>query len=554
MKVRFPLYLKILLWLSLNLLFLAVVFYVFLRAQFHFGLDSLLMGRAGDRVQAVSEVIAFELNAAPKTNWNEILNRFAGAYHMQFFLFRYDGAQVAGDNITLPTEVQNKFVDRRVPPWFQQRDGRPGPEGDGGRGGFRREPPPMDATATNGFGKGMRGPDGPRPDGGPGGPEGRGRESFFEFRGNRGPGGPPPGPTAKFMLHTLEPSRYWVIARIPVFDRGNPRPMPVALLMMSDSIRGGGLFFDVTPWLMVGAAVIFVSVLFWSPLVRGITRSISQITRATEQIAEGGFDARVNDTRRDELGRLGQAINRMAVRLSGFVMGQKRFLGDIAHELCSPIARMQVALGILEERAQKTDKAYVDDVREEVQHMSNLVNELLSFSKAGLKPQDVQLQPVPLAQIAQRVVTREASASDAIQVQIAEDLVAMAEPELLQRALGNLLRNALRYAGGAGPIVLSASANNGHVTVTVSDCGPGVPEETLGQIFDPFFRLESSRSRDTGGIGLGLAIVKTCVESCQGTVSAKNRQPTGLQVEIKLEKSVAPISDAGQNPPNHHQS
>ena len=82
--------------------------------------------------------------------------------------------------------------------------------------------------------------------------------------------------------------------------------------------------------------------------------------------------------------------------------------------------------------------------------------------------------------------------------------------------------------------IVSANAQDGRVTLTVADCGPGVPEETMGQIFDPFFRLEQSRSRDTGGTGLGLAIVKTCVEACQGTVTAKNRSPTGLQVELVL--------------------
>ena len=94
-------------------------------------------------------------------------------------------------------------------------------------------------------------------------------------------------------------------------------------------------------------------------------------------MAEGQFDVRVEDKRRDELGLLGDAVNRMAARLSGFVTGQKTFLGDIAHELCSPIARMQMALGIMEQRAKGEPNPYLDDLREEVEHMSNLVNELL---------------------------------------------------------------------------------------------------------------------------------------------------------------------------------
>jgi two-component system sensor histidine kinase CpxA len=127
--------------------------------------------------------------------------------------------------------------------------------------------------------------------------------------------------------------------------------------------------------------VLLVSALLWFPFVRGITRSITEITRASEQVAPGNFEVRVKRKRNDELGRLGESVNRMTERLAGFVTGQKRFLGDIAHELCTPIARVQMALGILEQRADSEQISYVEDVREEVQHMSSLVNELLSFSR-----------------------------------------------------------------------------------------------------------------------------------------------------------------------------
>src|SRR6202000_996203 len=134
--------------------------------------------------------------------------------------------------------------------------------------------------------------------------------------------------------------------------------------------------------------------------VRGITRSISRMTRATEKIAEGNFDVRTQVRRQDELGSLSEAINRMAMRLSGFVHGQKRFLGDIAHELCAPIARIQVALGILEQRAGEKEIDYVVDLKAEVDHMSSLVNELLSFSKAQLQT-GVDLAQVNVAETLQ---------------------------------------------------------------------------------------------------------------------------------------------------------
>ena len=153
------------------------------------------------------------------------------------------------------------------------------------------------------------------------------------------------------MVHTTRPTRYWVGTPLPAGERVRRDAVPQeALIAMSETLSGGGLFIDITPWVLVGFGAVILSVLFWLPMIRGITRSISQVTDATEQVANGRFEIRVNDSRRDELGRLGGAINTMTGRLNCFVTGQKRFLGDVAHELCSPLARIQVALGILEQR------------------------------------------------------------------------------------------------------------------------------------------------------------------------------------------------------------
>ena len=154
--------------------------------------------------------------------------------------------------------------------------------------------------------------------------------------------------------------------------------------------------------------VILVSAACWLPLIRGLTRSISQLTAATGAIAEGKLETRLSLRRRDELGQLSEAINRMAERLSGFVHGQRRFLSDVAHELCSPIARIQVSLGILDQRAQENQKKYVEGVQEEVEHMSGLVNELLLFSRAQLNTSTTPLTRVNVAETVRRVLEREA--------------------------------------------------------------------------------------------------------------------------------------------------
>jgi two-component system sensor histidine kinase CpxA len=510
--VRFPLYAKILAWFFLNLVLLAAGSWLFVMAQFRFGLDSLVAGRAGARVQQVADLVVAELRSTPRHQWRDLLARFGEAYGLEFLLFRNDGGPVVGPAGQLPPEVHERVMDRRFLP--------PGP--------LQKGEPPLLSRGPNpprfNLPEGAPRLDGPRPE------APRAEVPGVDFN-------PPGGQrvATKYMLHTREPSRYWVIVRLPLVDRLMRPPAPLSLVLVSDTLRGGGLFFDFTPWLIAAGAAILGSVLLWIPLVRGITGSISEITRATERIAEGRLDARVGTRRHDELGALAGAINRMAARLEGFVGGQRRFLGDTAHELCAPIARIQMALGILEQRTDPTQKAYVEDLREEVQHMSNLVNELLSFSKASLRQREIRLEPVELAAIARRVIDREAGDGPSVRSEIPAGLTVQAEPELLARALANLVRNALRYAGHAGPISLTASPQGNHVVVSVADSGPGVPEETLQRIFDPFFRVEASRSRDTGGVGLGLAIVKTCVEACQGTVSAQNRKPTGLQVDITLQ-------------------
>jgi two-component system sensor histidine kinase CpxA len=286
-------------------------------------------------------------------------------------------------------------------------------------------------------------------------------------------------------------------------------------------------------WVLAGTAVLVLSVLFWLPLVRGITRSVGQLTTATEQIAEGRFDTRVDDDRRDELGKLGESVNRMATRLDAHINGQKRFLGDVAHELCSPLARLQMATGILAEKAPGPLQETVTDVREEVQQMSTLVNELLAFTKAGLRPRDVVCQPVELTPLAREVLAREDTAGRAT-LKIAEGIKVMAEPDLLARALANLVRNALRYAGDAGVITVTAAHEGRQVGIAVEDDGPGVPPADLDRLGEPFFRPELARTRESGGVGLGLAIVRNSIAACGGEVRFANRTPRGFRAEIRL--------------------
>jgi two-component system sensor histidine kinase CpxA len=196
-----------------------------------------------------------------------------------------------------------------------------------------------------------------------------------------------------------------------------------------------------------------------------------------------------------------------------------------------------MVVGILEQRADETSRSYVQDLREEVQHMSGLVSELLSFSKASLAGPTLKLQPVKVREIINQAIAREAKQDSEIKIDMDDEPEAMGDPELLQRALGNLIRNAVRYAGDKGPIIISGTREPETIVLKVTDCGPGVSEQFLQRVFDPFFRVDEARTRESGGVGLGLTIVKTCVEACNGTVSCRNRQPSGFEVVLRLKEA-----------------
>ncbi len=350
-----------------------------------------------------------------------------------------------------------------------------------------------------------------------------------------------PGTFDEFLVVSSDPRLY--LSGIPLQNvspspPGGP-PREVALVFASETLRGGGLFFDYPPWLMLGGALLLLSIGLWIPFSRRLTLGLTDMTQTAERIAEGRFQPPRTSTRGDELGRLGRALAHMAARLEGYVTGQKRFLGDTAHELLSPLARLEVGLSILEQRASDADAPVVERSLGEVRHLAGIVQELLLFTKSELRAAPVVMQTIPLAGLARAVARREAVGGTVVNVDVPGELCANADRDLLDRALSNAVRNAVRYAGHAGPITIFAASSKhapGEVRLTVFDEGPGAPEATLKQLFDPFFRPETARSRETGGTGLGLAIVRSCVEACGGSVNASNRTSNGLAVTFCLHR------------------
>lgn len=472
---------KLLGWFFLNLALLGAALFVFLRMEFGLELDSLLGGTTGNRLQTIAQTLAAELRQRPTSAWGDALARVVGPRvhdgRVHTAIVDDHANVIAGSLPPLPANVRRALV-------------RPAP------------------------------------------PAEKGRQNLSNAH---------PGNFDEFLVTSDDPRLYWAGVYLQNVGAPDAPPRYAALVFASATLHGGGLFFNYTGWALLGLGLLGLSVGLWVPFIRRLTRGLTDMTRAAERIAEGRFEPPRVSARADELGRLGRALAHMAARLEGHVAGQKRFLGDTAHELLSPLARLEVALSIMEARHGEIDPAMVERSLAEVRHLARIVQDLLLFTKSELRASPVVLTDVPLAGLARAVARREAAGEVQVRVDIAENLRARADHDLLDRALGNAVRNAVRYAGHAGPVtIFAASAEHAptEVRLTVFDEGPGAPAAALEKLFDPFFRPDTARTRETGGTGLGLAIVKSCVEACGGSVSASNRTRGGLAVTFRLNRAV----------------
>jgi len=483
---RLPLSGKILLVAALNAVLLAVLLAATGVLPWPGDFQAFVMSAAGPSVGEVSQRVSADLARTPPEAADRLLADYSREFGVTFLVYRNDGTPVAGPReITPPAAV----IDR-----LRAGEGR--------------------------FGQGR----------GRGGPPSRPGDG----RGGRGRRGGPPPAAAPFLVRTAGNPGYWIGSWLPIPGPENGEALPGTLLIASDGFFGNPFLRRSMQWVLVALGALALSILCWTPLLRGVARSVTQLEQATARISDGRFDVRVDESRGDELGRLGSSINRMASRIDAMVTGQTRFLGDTAHELRSPLGRMQIALGLLDTRVADADQPYLQDLHEDVDQLSTLTAELLQFARTRLAPRTDPPATVQVAALVERIVKLEARPAATIDVTVPPGLAVTVYEHDLGRALGNVVRNAVRYAGESGPIHVSASRRNGDVDITVSDSGPGVPADAIDRLFEPFYRLDPSRDRKSGGAGLGLAIARSAIEACGGRIVCRNRVPSGLEVVITV--------------------
>ena len=297
---------------------------------------------------------------------------------------------------------------------------------------------------------------------------------------------------------------------------------------------------------------LIVSVLVTFVVTMVITRPIGYLREAARQLAAGNMRARAkspkgksNSSSGDELWGLVYDFNEMAARLESLVDSQQLLLRDVSHELRSPLARLSVALELAREEAQPGMEEQLDRIERETGRLNALIGQLLSLSHLESTTRLPDRNPVLLQHLVEGLlpdVEYEAQRRNCgvrlLDTKSDLDTTVLGNQELLARAVENVIRNAIAYTseGTAVEIHLFGEARFGEhfVVLQVKDHGPGVPESSLRSIFRPFYRLDLSRQRSTGGYGVGLAITERAIRLHGGMVAARNAAEGGLIVEMRL--------------------
>jgi signal transduction histidine kinase len=296
-------------------------------------------------------------------------------------------------------------------------------------------------------------------------------------------------------------------------------------------------------------------VCFW--LARYITAPVLHLRAATHRLATGNLGARVGaatGNRADELAELSRDFDHMAEQIESLVSSQRRLLADISHELRSPLARLTVALGLTRLHSNAESISGLDRIELEAGRLNTLIGSLLRLARLEggsevLRGEPVELDRV-LADVAADADFEAQSRKRSVRVTKSESCTIRGNNELLRRAIENVVRNAVNYApeGTEVQIGLQRITANGHSSalVSVRDHGGGVPEESLADIFLPFYRVGDARDRSSGGSGLGLSITERAVRLHGGTVRAINCPDGGLLIELSLPCTSESVSPAAK--------
>jgi two-component system sensor histidine kinase CpxA len=275
--------------------------------------------------------------------------------------------------------------------------------------------------------------------------------------------------------------------------------------------------------------------------VASLLKPIVQLQKASKLMASGDLATRVGkaSTRMDEIGQLSRDFNSMSDKVETLLNGQKRLLADISHELRSPLARLQLSIGIAQQsNPDPSSSAHValERIEKEASQIESMIAQVLMLSKLDNQQNVLNLQTVAFQQLMLPIIDDVKFEAEQKNKQLIYDSDLNAnlsiDPQLMSSAIENILRNAIHYSKKC--IKVCVVEKNESVIWTILDDGDGMEEEQLKRIFEPFYRSSTARDRHSGGVGLGLAIAFRAIIQHQGQLVAKNSQQGGLEVTITL--------------------
>jgi len=290
------------------------------------------------------------------------------------------------------------------------------------------------------------------------------------------------------------------------------------------------------------AIPIMISLLFCWMLAKTLSRPLSRMQETAAKIGDGDLSARVEKdaNRNDELGDLAKSFNQMASKLEVSLSAHQRLLGDVSHELRSPMTRLQIALALASKaKDNPTDlNKHIDRCELEVTRLDKMVADVLALSRLENTLNNTHFSEQDLGKLVELVCQDAQYLADEneikIEAKLLTDCVFDLDSQLLVSAISNVLNNAVKYSPRESVISLTMEQVSAEIHIAITDNGEGVPEHALIDLFKPFYRVADARDRKTGGTGLGLAIAKQAISAHQGSISARNASGHGLVVTISL--------------------
>lgn len=301
-------------------------------------------------------------------------------------------------------------------------------------------------------------------------------------------------------------------------------------------------------------AALLASGLVCFMMVKYLTSPIRKLQSAVRKFAQGDLSVRVAakiGSRKDEIADLGRDFDIMAARIETLMHAHQRLLRDVAHELRSPLTRLNVALEISRKHSNVGMDGSLDRISSEANQLSRLITQVLALSRLENADVELHLEPLCLEKLIRRIVDDANFEGQSrvlpVSFHCEESAILTVDGRLIHSAIENVVRNALRFTppGSQVQITQVIQSHNGEseAVVEISDQGPGVPQAALKDLFNPFFRVAKKQRRTSGGAGIGLAIAFHAINMHQGTISAMNRNSGGLAVEIRLPIKVRNLSD-----------